>query len=180
LAPVTPPPHNPPAAHAIVPNDVDDTKPLEGEGIDTGEKKEPTVPGIARHLEPLKRMAKKSLPLIQHLVALKQAYIEDPQLGSKEAKTEMAAIMSLLFREDEASVYFFGQVLFDPNIGSFIAFFDDLGSEKLGPYLGINNLDQIPGHGAPPTPGGKAPAAPGPVPAPNAPPAPGAPNLPQL
>ncbi len=166
---------------------------MDVEGIKTpGHEPHHPAAGVVAHLEPLKKLAKKSLPLIQHIVALKQAYMEDPQLGSKEAKTEMAAIMSLLFRDEEAAVYFFGQVLFEPNIGSFISLFDDLGSQKLGPYLGITNLDQIPGQkggaeGLPtPTPnsagGNKAPAPPGPVPAPGAPGAPAAPppHLPQL
>lgn len=149
--------------------------------------------------DPLKRLAAHNLPLVQHIVNLRKAYLEDPHLGSKEATTSMAAIMHHLWRKDEKAAYYFGRVTFEPNIDSFIALFDDIGNQPLGPYLGIKSVNDIPqgkggdggsgdnldtqlntpADGNPQGPQG-APAMGGGPPSPRRPGAPAAPKLPQL
>lgn len=143
--------------------------------------------------EPIKKLAKESRPLVQHIVNLKKAYLEDPHLGSKEAETSMAAIMHHLWRKDEKAAYYFGRIVFEPNIDNFIALFDDIGNTPLGPYLGIHDVKDIPGTedggaqnvlGAPGDdpnkPGAPLPPAPGGPPSPKAPAGPEAPKLPRL
>lgn len=103
-----------------------------------------TSPDPSGLFDPLKNLAKNNLPLVQHIVNLRKAYLEDPHLGSKEATTSMAAIMHHLWRKDEKAAYYFGRVTFEPNIDSFIALFDDIGNQPLGPYLGIKSLNDIP------------------------------------
>lgn len=165
-----------------------------------GVKPSGTSPDPSDLFQPLKDLAQHNLPLVQHIVNLRKAYLEDPHLGSKEAETSMAAIMHHLWRKDERAAYYFGRITFEPNIDSFIALFDDIGSQPLGPYLGIKSSEEIPkGNGKEDAPGGadelstalNSPAdanpAPGPggapemgggPPQPQQPGAPEAPNLP--
>ena len=124
-------------ANAAAPQPAPDAPPADA-------PKDTSPTGIQMHLDPLKELAKKDLAVIQHLVNLKRAYLEDPHLGGDDAQVSMVAILQHLFRKDERAAYFFGRVLFEPDVNAFIALFDDIGAQKLGPYLGINNLDDIP------------------------------------
>jgi len=84
--------------------------------------------------------------LLKHFISLSDAYKADPQLSSKQAKTAMQAILKSLYdagSSDVAASY--GQVDFEPNQMAWISFFDQIGEQTLGEFLGISDTSEIPG-----------------------------------
>lgn len=92
----------------------------------------------------LKDLAKTDRPVLQHLATLKKMHQQNPQLGGKEASTLMQAIMQRLFAKDEQAALTMGRMTCEPDIVSWMGFFDGMAGAELGAYLGISSASDIP------------------------------------
>lgn len=92
----------------------------------------------------LKDLARKDLPTLKHLMALKKMYQEDGDLSGKTAQLSIQSILTRLFRYDEQAALQFGRIAWDPDMISWTGFFDDAAGERLGAYLGIDSMEAVP------------------------------------
>jgi hypothetical protein len=92
----------------------------------------------------LKELARKDLPTLKHLLALKKHYQEDGQLSGKDVGLSLQSILTRLFRYDEGAALMFGRIDWQPDLVSWQGFFDELGDMKLGEFLGISSMDEVP------------------------------------
>ena len=92
----------------------------------------------------LKDLARKDLPTLKHLMALKKMYAEDGDLSSKTAQLSIQSVLTRLFRYNEQAALQFGRISWDPDMISWVGFFDDAAGERLGAYLGIDSMEAVP------------------------------------
>lgn len=114
--------------------------PIRRRGRDKRKKK-----AIRESVEDLKSMIAAERAMLKHFVSLSDAYKRDPQLSSTEAKTSMEVLLSGLYSRNPEQAAMFGQVEFEPNQMAWIQLFDQIGSQTLGEFLGINSMADIPG-----------------------------------
>lgn len=93
----------------------------------------------------LKELAKSDLGVLKQIAYLnKQYHGDDPRFSDKQSAVAMASILSKLLYADDRTAYFMGSMDWKPNISVWMRFFDMVGDEPLGKFLGINSSEELP------------------------------------
>jgi hypothetical protein len=92
----------------------------------------------------LKELARKDRPTLEHLLKLKKLYQETGELNGKQAQLSMQSILIRLFRYDESEAMRFGRIEWQADEVAFVGLMDQIGQEKLGPYLGMTTVADVP------------------------------------
>lgn len=99
---------------------------------------------VSGSAESLKRHAASSPTVLKALVQLYQLYRgEDKQLSSKDARALMITVMRSIAGGAPQSTEL-GMVTWEPDNFVFVSFFDQVGDQPLGQFLGITDVTAIP------------------------------------
>jgi hypothetical protein len=102
------------------------------------------LPSHDSKFDALKSLAKRDLPTLRHLAALKKVHDSQANLTGKDASLAIQAILNRLDQVDPAAAAQLGQKNWEPNALSWIELFDTIGDQKLGEYIGIKDHASIP------------------------------------
>lgn len=93
--------------------------------------------------EQIKELIRSNRTALRLFIQLADAYrTDDPQLAGKEAT---AAMVGLLRLSSDTPDSHFGSAQWEPDPLAFAQFLDGIGDQSLGDFLGVENLDDIPG-----------------------------------
>ena len=102
------------------------------------------LPSHDSKFDALKSLAKRDLPTLRHLAALKKVHDSQANLTGKDASLAIQAILNRLDQINPAAAAQLGQKNWEPNALSWIELFDTIGDQKLGKYIGIKDHASIP------------------------------------
>lgn len=91
----------------------------------------------------IKQLATSDLPTLRHLMTARDEYTTTGAIGAK-SKQALQTVLEKLSSVDPVAAAAFGLRVWDPNATEWSRFFDAVGPDGFGAYLGISSKDQIP------------------------------------